>query len=213
MERIGEIIHIDQSFGGHELYSAKVLGITKQHIGSADLMIYVTGIATGLAGIAGCLSCVCDKEIGDDPSSRQWNVYKPKYWARHNANVYQSTVAALAGVSTYFNDYEFFVHIINCYYIHIHIQFKTLAHEIGHNIGLWHDHSSWHKKVGCNGKGMMSYGNHPISWSECSVNDFKAYYNHATKVQKLPWCMEGENYLKKKTITILGCTSILSQNV
>ena len=109
MERIGEIIHIDQSFGGHELYSAKVLGITKQHIGSADLMIYVTGIATGLAGIAGCLSCVCDTAVGDE-DVRSWNVYKPMYWGRHNANVYRSTVTALAGVSKRIsNNYEFYV--------------------------------------------------------------------------------------------------------
>ena len=100
-ERIGEIIHINQSFGVHEIQSAKVLGITKQHIGSADLMIYVTGITNGPAGKAGCLSCVCDTEIGDDssPNPRSWNVYKPAYWARHNVNVYRSTVTALAGVS------------------------------------------------------------------------------------------------------------------
>ena len=38
----------------------------------------------------------------------------------------------------------------------------------------------------------MSYGDPPQQWSECSKKDFKAYFNHATKVQGLTWCMEGK---------------------
>ena len=110
LERIGEIIHIDDSWDGADLSSAKVLGITKQHIGSADLMIYINGIATNLLGKAGCLSCVCDKEIGSAESSRSWSVYKKAYWARHNVNVYQSTTVALAGVSKEIPNSEFYVH-------------------------------------------------------------------------------------------------------
>ena len=69
--------------------------------------------------------------------------------------------------------------------------FKTVAHEMGHVLGLWHDFMDWHKKIGCDKQGIMSYGNNiPTKWSECSKKDFKAYYNHATKVQGLNWCME-----------------------
>ena len=60
---------------------------------------------------------------------------------------------------------------------------------------------AWHNADGCNNKGLMSYGSGiPLQWSQCSKKDFKTYYNHATKVQKLSWCMEGENYLAKLTI-------------
>ena len=44
---------------------------------------------------------------------------------------------------------------------------------------------------GFNNQGLMSYGNAPLEWSECSRNDFRAYFNHATKVDGLTWCMEG----------------------
>ena len=69
-----------------------------------------------------------------------------------------------------------------------------VAHEIGHNIGLHHDSSWWHVDKGCNGEGIMSSrdGQRPLKWSECSKKDLKAYYNHATKVQGLTWCMEGK---------------------
>ena len=29
----------------------------------------------------------------------------------------------------------------------------------------------------CNGKGIMSYGNPPAEWSECSIKDFTEYYS------------------------------------
>ena len=50
----------------------------------------------------------------------------------------------------------------------------------------------WHQAAGCNNQGLMSYGSPPLQWSECSKKDFKAYFNHATKIQGLTWCMEGK---------------------
>ena len=43
LDRIGDIIHINDSFPTQELYSSKVLDITKQNIGTADLMVYING--------------------------------------------------------------------------------------------------------------------------------------------------------------------------
>ena len=101
-------MHIDDSFATNELYTSKVLGITKQYIGSAgaeptaDLMVYVNGEngGGGLLGIAGCLGCVCDVEIGDS-SSRNWQVYKPQYWGRHNANFWTGNLLNFAYVSIF----------------------------------------------------------------------------------------------------------------
>ena len=65
-----------------------------------------------------------------------------------------------------------------------------MAHEIGHNLGMKHDHD--HPTAsGCNGKGIMSYGNPPNKWSTCSKADFTAQY----KVQESMWCMPGKQSL------------------
>ena len=63
---------------------------------------------------------------------------------------------------------------------------------------MWHDFHYWHLPAGCNNQGLMSYGSPPLKWSECSKKDFKAYFNHATKVQGLTWCMEGKPTLHTK---------------
>jgi len=60
----------------------------------------------------------------------------------------------------------------------------TVAHEIGHNLGMNHDHADVHKHK-CKGKGLMSYGDHPNVWSSCSVADFNAHYT----ANKVRWCM------------------------
>ena len=62
----------------------------------------------------------------------------------------------------------------------------VLSHEIGHNIGMEHDHYAPHKASGCDKTGIMSYGNHPMQWSACSKADFEAHYLK----YKEHWCME-----------------------
>ena len=47
-----------------------------------------------------------------------------------------------------------------------------------------HDHHDEHKHK-CDGKGIMSYGDHPMVWSSCSVADFNAHYT----ANKVRWCM------------------------
>merc|ERR1711956_87557 len=37
----------------------------------------------------------------------------------------------------------------------------VMAHEIGHNVGMAHDFTNAHKAAGCDGTGIMSYGNPP----------------------------------------------------
>lgn len=49
----------------------------------------------------------------------------------------------------------------------------TFAHELGHNIGMMHDH---YHGAHCDGKGIMSYGDHPRTWSTCSNKDFAKWY-------------------------------------
>ena len=50
-------------------------------------------------GIAGCLGCVCDKEVGEVSSSRNWFVAKWKPWGRHNANYYRGNLLQFSAVS------------------------------------------------------------------------------------------------------------------
>jgi len=87
-------------------------------------------------------------------------------------------IAYLGSACDYTGQYN---HNINELYDTINPDFKTaktFAHELGHNIGMWHD---FHDKHGgdngkCNGQGLMSYGNPPDKWSSCSDSDFISYW-------------------------------------
>jgi len=73
---------------------------------------------------------------------------------------------------------------------------RTYAHELGHNLGMWHDFDSKHggnnspgSGGSCDGQGLMSYGScnpscrdsqMPDRWSSCSVSDFEKTFKSST---------------------------------
>lgn len=59
---------------------------------------------------------------------------------------------------------------------------QLVTHEMGHNLGMYHDFDSIHDGKGCNGQGFMSYGAVPTQWSTCSKEDFLGQYNSLGKM-------------------------------
>ena len=95
------------------------------------------------------------------------------------------------------NGYDWLKQSINLYGTSHALIAESMAHEIGHNLGMWHDFSKLHGGTNnyltstnaCNGQGFMSYSNHLSQWTECSVKDFTAQYT----MLKNDWCMPGNH--------------------
>ena len=85
---------------------------------------------------------------------------------------------------------------ISCYGTSHSAMGETLAHEVGHNLGMAHDFATQHGGDGktgsggpCDFEGFMSYGTFKSQWSECSVKDFTAQYMR----NKDTWCLPGND--------------------
>ena len=66
-----------------------------------------------------------------------------------------------------------------------------MAHEIGHNLGMFHDFENGnlddtrYSSTGesCSGiGGYMDYKSYPNKWSKCSVEDFQNYFARLNEV-------------------------------
>ena len=85
---------------------------------------------------------------------------------------------------------------ITCYGTSHSAMGETLAHEVGHNLGMAHDFATQHGGDGktgsggpCDFEGFMSYGTFKSQWSECSVKDFTAQYMRNKDI----WCLPGND--------------------
>jgi len=112
----------------------------------------------------------------------QWDVDEHVYVTYQNS---ASGIVGMAWVGTTCSIYQFYRSNINEWFRTDTIAAQIIAHEIGHNLGMYHDFGSstsvprYYNGQACtNIGGYMDYTTSPTRWSPCSVGDFTNYYNY-----------------------------------
>jgi len=151
--------------------------------GSADLMMYF-GYRGNMywGGGRGHLGKVCEPVLDtceDIWTDCQWRKESGWCWSDNNKKNCKKTCGHCPGQQ-------------KASIIYYGVSYASMgggmAHEVGHNLGMRHDHDVLHGGPGnpCDGQGIMSYnGEKPGEWSKCSVADFTAQYT----LYKDVWCL------------------------
>jgi len=110
----------------------------------------------------------------------QWDVDEHVYVTYQGS---ASGIVGMAWVGTTCSIYQFYRSNINEWFRTDTITAQIIAHEIGHNLGMFHDFTNSRGNRYENGQlctnvgGYMDYTQTPTKWSDCSVGDFTRYYN------------------------------------
>merc|ERR1711863_45800 len=111
----------------------------------------------------------------------QWDVDMHVYVTYRGS---QSGIVGMAWVGSTCSIYQYYRSNINEWFQTDTITAQIVAHEIGHNLGMYHDFTSSRGNRYYNGQactnigGYMDYTTSPTRWSPCSVGDFTSYYSY-----------------------------------
>jgi len=170
LERVGDLSLYERKEGRQLLATDQgmkdVTDFTLKNIGNANLVIYITDNdkkdSNGIAPIASL--CIPSKNFKSyDLKKVGWVGKKANAW-KFSINEYKSSVAAFG---------------------------TLIAHEMGHNFGMEHDHDKVHGGEGsaCDKRSnVMSYESARTKWSTCSKKDFQIHYDFV--IEENPWCLE-----------------------
>lgn len=110
----------------------------------------------------------------------QWDVDEHVYLTYNGG---ASGIVGIAWLRSTCSIYQYYRSNVNEWFSSDTVTAQIVAHEIGHNLGMFHDFNNDRSARYYNGQactnigGYMDYTRTPTRWSPCSVADFTSYYS------------------------------------